>query len=291
MIKFVLRTLVCLIGLLGMVEASLDFDIINNNQSYQPGDFVNIGALIRYTGVSTINLVVEESIQWPISSGTIPVPVFSEVEIAPGEEKLISEAGFYVMETMPEGEYAYAVRMMEGSIEYRGRETFMISGTLSEFGDMRLKACYNPACRESDLAFDIKEIQKIYLKVEKGEDAELFGTVFLPGGGREPLQFLGGVAEIRPSGVGKYTAQLTASKQGYLPRTIESTWDIIEFISPIDGNDCTLDGLCNNGENVKNCPQDCRHRFNYFLILIPALMIVLIIIIVARKRSGHLRSP
>lgn len=63
---------------------------------------------------------------------------------------------------------------------------------------------------------------------------------------------------IKTSQIGTYTIDVTASKEGYKTLTKKEQFAVIEkqaeilFVSK-----CNSDGICDNEENSKNCPQDC----------------------------------
>tara|TARA_Y100000310_G_scaffold344863_1_gene460091 strand:- start:617 stop:1714 length:1098 start_codon:yes stop_codon:yes gene_type:complete len=63
---------------------------------------------------------------------------------------------------------------------------------------------------------------------------------------------------IKAEQIGTYILEVKASKQGYKTNIKKTQFGVIEKESKIESvSICNSNGMCNNGENSQNCPQDC----------------------------------
>ncbi|MAG20411.1 hypothetical protein CL618_03190 [archaeon] len=105
---------------------------------------------------------------------------------------------------------------------------------------------------------------------------------------------------IKADQIGTYSLEVTASKQGYKTQTVKEQFAVIEKPAKIRSiSVCNVDEICSEGENVKNCPQDCKAKREKVRLtkgpVLYSLLITIILIIILflgfyfkRKREYNL---
>lgn len=120
-----------------------------------------------------------------------------------------------------------------------------------------------------DYASEIKEMEiSAYLTYPNQEQKE----ISLP-------------AEIKAEQTGNYELGITVSKRGYKTISQKDMFGVIEKKAEIQSIVvCNMDGVCDNNENVQNCPQDCAFaetkavNAKTIILIIAAIIIIAIII-------------
>ena len=138
----------------------------------------------------------------------------------------------------------------------------------------------------------------------------MFGKLNLPDGSSRDLEFKDNIAKIKLKKLGKYSAEITAKKQGYQDYTFYVEFDVVEKLPQIVdlSGICNLNGVCDDGENYQNCPQDCAYGESStktkeekklskkfiliagFLILFLIVCVVAIILVLRRKHKDSIES-
>ena len=106
--------------------------------------------------------------------------------------------------------------------------------------------------------------------------------------------------EFTPSLVGSYTVKLTATKEGYADKSVETLFGVIEEHPAIKSESiCNSNGSCDGDEDSKNCPQDCqkeeapsKNNNNLYLILgiCGSTIILAVVIYFLNKKNGKPRK-
>lgn len=148
-------------------------------------------------------------------------------------------------------------------------------------------------------SFEIKLSKKISIKNEdiymyyesEVESPDIKATLTYPDKSREQITF---PISIKASQIGTYELEAVASKEGYKTITKKTQFGVIEKeaeIKSVPAPDlsefvkaCNADGICDNEENYKNCPQDCsveeqasKKKINWFI----GISIILIVLAIA----------
>ncbi len=117
-----------------------------------------------------------------------------------------------------------------------------------------LLTCKDQACTEKAKVFILSDT--IYLDYESEvPGVSITGLLTRPDASTRELTL---PATEPASQVRKYKLEVEASKEGYKTMKVESMFGVIEKRVKIpSGVVCVVNGVCGEGETLKNCPQDC----------------------------------
>lgn len=306
-IKVIFLGIIIFIGLVffaSEINAKLDVEI--NGNTFKPGDEVQLKIRIKndYPEVKTFLII-----DYISSEDYAEMAQVREIVLSPKESRVI-ERNFIVSKNLPSGPYKYLVSVsLDDEVIDNKTISFTITGTLKRFKNIYYKTCLDPNCTKPKITFELSN-SPIYLKVFETEGAILTGALTLPDSSTSSLKFSDGLAKIKLKQTGKYSAEITAKKQGYQDYTFYVEFDVVEKLPQIVdlSGICNLNGVCDNGENYQNCPQDCAYgesstktkeekKLNKRLILIAGLLtlflivcVVVIILVLRRKHKDSIES-
>ena len=147
----------------------------------------------------------------------------------------------------------------------------------------------------------------VSIVVDQAADRGLIKEIFEGDGFERLVEFNEGVGEIKLEKVGEYMTKFEVRKEGYLPYDGSFSFDVVGekkehiYLNQI----CDLDGVCEEGEDARNCPQDCIYgeetieagksgisfKFIVLLGLLVAILAVGVLIFISyRKRNRGLNK-
>lgn len=206
----------------GIASALLELNVLE--ESYGPGDYVDLGMLLKNDYGENKTLEIEEVIY---HERFAPSPAITEEFMEAGEAAALSNIGFTVQNTSYSGEYVYSVTLYENSTTLESANaSFRIEGTLEEFEELEVKTCIDYLCELPSAA--LKLFNTAYIKAFETEGSELTGTLTFPDYSSAQLIFTNDATSIIPTQTGTYSARITASKEGYQDQTIELEFYVVE---------------------------------------------------------------
>jgi len=255
LVGFVLFSFILFFG-----GASATLQVWSYDGVFGPGDIVLLWIFVENDSDEIKKFVLTEYI---LSDVYVETGTSTIIELLPGELRDINRE-FEVSENLPSGEYTYNVSLyFDDEIIDANSTSFEIAGTLERFEDISVISCGGIACDEHIRLFELGS--PVFVKAFDFEGADLSGELTLPDFSTVPLVFAGGTTVLPALVIGEYSAEITASKAGYLDDVSYVDFEVIEeFPEVVDLTDlCNLDGVCNNGESYQDCPQDCPFGLSF----------------------------
>lgn len=133
--------------------------------------------------------------------------------------------------------------------------------------EFQLKTCQDQECSKPSKTFVLNE--NIYFDYQASvEKPTIKAILTLPD---KTTREIGLPSLIKAEQVGTYEIEVTASKKGYKTITKKEQFAVLEEepeVPPTAGK-CNANGICDNEENLQNCPQDCvkKNLTPYFIAL------------------------
>ncbi len=155
-------------------------------------------------------------------------------------------------------------------------------------------SCKDQSCTEKSKVFLKNE--NIYLDYDSEVDNPLItATLTYPD---ETTQTLTLPTSIKTEQIGTHTLGVTASKEGYKTMSVKEQFAIIEQEADIlilSVSVCNPNGICEDGENEQNCPQDCAEPevqdvdylsyIAYIILIITGILMIVFVINYLRKND------
>jgi len=255
--------IVCLILLLNFnwVWAMPIIEISSEKDSYTIGDEVTLFLDIFNPSESEETYFLTESIYCVGESS--PFPTIFSVSVPGRSTMSLINTPLRVTETTPPCTFVYELGLIESGVSV-ALESFEIEviGTLRTFDYFDVRSCKDEICSKISRVFELLD-SRIYLKSFKTEGVDLIGTLTLPDTSTQTLTFTNNIAEIPITQTGTYSAEITASKEGYQDYTSYIEFKVVDEISEVIDltHICNPpDGDCRQDETYQNCPQDCDQK-------------------------------
>jgi len=250
----VIIVILILIFTISSVYAELFLEV--NQNAFTPGETISVRGYVKNNGSSQEVFDVSEHF---FSDKFAESPLFHNVTLEVNEMYFIRQ-DITVPKTLPSGKYHYAVTSVaeDGSISEQKRVDFTISGTLKTFDNLSLQTFSNSACTIPKSVF-LRSAGRIYLKAFDTENAYLTGKVTLPKASTVKIYFSNNIAQIAITQLGNYAIDIIASRAGYQDYAKNLEFEVVNSLHIYENrtNLCNVNGICDQGENIQNCPQDC----------------------------------
>ncbi len=248
---------IIIVNLFALSSASAELTIeVTMDKSFGMGDYISFEYSIVSDQTQTIHYMPHiKCPQAPIPLLEIKTLEFKENEPSADTYNYLTvddyiepqtcTAGVYIMSSGMEGEEEPEV-IQEKEVEFiidvpPGFEFYPVT-------------CKDQACTDKAKVFILNET--MYLNYES-EVPEVSVTGLLTRPDASTREFTLPATESA-SHIGTYKLDAEASKEGYKTMKVESMFGVIEKRVEIpSGVVCVANGVCDEGETLKNCPQDC----------------------------------
>jgi hypothetical protein len=246
--KALLLSLVLLAGAINAVS----FSVYSESPGYEKGSVLRVFADIENDGEEAFSGTILSSLTGNGGKSDAVVP--HEVILDPGERVTVAIYEFSVTDDYPPGEYEVSATLYSrGAPAGYGEDTFIISGTAMDM-DAWLLSCTDSGCANESSMFLLGETAYVGAGSTVG-GVSCTATVISPSGKASNVAL---PAQLLLDEEGTYLVNSVCTKEGYNPRTPSlmlgamEEWPQVKLIQT-----CNEDGICDDGENISNCPQDC----------------------------------
>lgn len=179
------------------------------------------------------------------------------------------------------------IEEIEGTDPYandtNGNATNITIGSTSF--SINVKVCKSLPCTKDDDVFYKDE--NIYVDYSVTlENVTVKANLKDPDGNIEEIDLS---KPLKASRLGIYELELRGSKEGYTPVTRKKIFGVVNQPVQIMNPACNLDGICDRGENTRNCPEDCPGidivedviKDPFWLTVIIVVLVIAILIVIA----------
>lgn len=219
------------------------------------------------------------SVLWP--DGVIQ-PIYDIDSIIKNSSGNKAEVAFDIYNTMPEGEYAVKIELLENEkVKESAGALFEIKGTKKIIA-AEIKFCQDKTCVNPKKVF-IRD-ETVYFKLDSSPDnLEIAATIKTPSGEIKKITFENNLASysLKDAEEGSYSLWITFSQEGYQGMKIEKNFAVLDSPAEIKSTSmCNGNGKCESKENAQNCPQDClpkttkKDNKHYIIFAIAVLLVV-----------------
>lgn len=264
-----------------------------NQDVYFPGDNILIYADVHNINPQPTYVVLENSLS--NEKGTYPTAYFhSEFQLNANEDRKVLLYDISVDENFISDEYIVnSVLLFDGEELTSESMVFTVEDTKEEM-EISIETCKDRSCSEESKVF--VQDENVYLFYSSDADnPSVTATLTHPDGTTRTLNL---PESVRAEQIGTYVLDVTASKQGYKTASVKEQFGVIEKEAEIRSESaCNGNGVCDQGENWQNCPQDCERPegvigVDYFsLLLYVAAAIVLIVLLILIVRHFRKEEP
>lgn len=266
-------------------EDTPKLSLSTSKETFTPGEQVVVTATILNTqhGELPTTVRIASLLYDSARTGETEYLVEEQLELVAGDESVVLHA-FTVPEDMKAGQYTVSADATFGQFELYDSLTFTITGT-KEYVEMDIHICEDAACDERTKVFILGD--PIYVSAETDpEDAAVEFTV-------NGKAYASKQTKLDQLPAGTHELTLTASREGYLPRTITDYVGILESEPEIlDSSRCDGDTICDPGETPRNCPTDCAaaeeedNTLFYIGVAAASLSFLIAFLVLRRKKPA-----
>jgi len=274
--KFVLLVFVVFILLTLPIKALQVAPLAELNDTFYPGDFVDLGIVLINNESRQINLTVEQYILYPELA---PMPMYEEITIPPHNDTMITDMSFDVYNESTSGRYVHFVRIYEVDeiIAEKIRMFFVESGAQDKLSGIMVTVCADSECDDMRPVFVLGETA--YIMAEADQNPDISGYVEFPDGNFASLQFADDIATFKAGSAGDYAIRLMLVRDGFDVEEIERNITFVKEAAKPTYYFCneTEDGVC------EGCPDgedpDCMKIMEANNFYITAAIMAAVIII------------
>jgi len=246
------------------------------NETFYPGDFVDLGIVMINNESRQINLTVEQYILYP---GLAPMPFFEEITIPPQNDTMITDMSFDIFNESTSGQYAHVVRIYKEDkiIAEKIRMFFVESGAQDKLSGIMVTVCADSECDDMRPVFVLGETA--YIMAEADQNPDISGYVEFPDGNFASLQFADDIATFNAGSAGDYAIRLMLVRDGFDVEEIERNITFVKEAAKSTYYFCneTKDGVC------ETCPvgedPDCMKIAEMNDFYLPIAIIAAVIVI------------
>ena len=232
-------------------------DISLNGQTFKPGEEVH--ANVYFTNPTNQQLSGHIICNFvSLNPGLPPMPFMEEFTLDPHEKSRPFTFKMSIGVWMPEGLYKADVEVWdeEETLITKSYEEFKVIGTLKSI-DASLNTCKDKDCSQRKSVFIIGET--VYFKLDGSVlDYDVYAVLTTPDNEAVYPVFDDRVASFEADKIGSFSLAIDLSKEGYQNHRIESSFSVLEAPAEIESvSVCDGNGICENKETPRTCPQDC----------------------------------
>ncbi|MBU4245426.1 MAG: hypothetical protein ABIF85_04755 [Nanoarchaeota archaeon] len=254
--RLMILCLLILLALPAYANAQM-IDIALNQQEFKPDDEVR--AMIVLFNPTNQQLKGDLIVTFASFNPDLPPAPFREVfDLAPGAKSNAFSFAMIIGDTMPDGLYRVDVELRDEkeNIITQNYKEFKVMGTKKTIrADANI--CADEKCSERKVVFIAGET--IYLKIDTlVQDIAIDATIKTPKGTVERVAFANNLASFKADEQGMHSVSYLISKKEYENLSITNEFSVLDAPANIMSvSDCNGNGICENNENIKTCPQDC----------------------------------
>lgn len=255
--RFFIAFVSFLLALPSVTVNAQSIDISLNGQTFMPGDEVQ--ANVFFTNPTNQQLSGHIICNFAsLSQELPPMPFKEEFDLGPNEKSRVFTFRMDIGVWMPEGLYKAEIEVMDDKETpiTKSFEEFRVLGTLKNI-DAALEICNDKDCSQRKVVFVKGET--VYLKLDGSVlDYGIYAVLTSPDNEAVYPVFENHVASFKADEVGSFLMAIDLSKEGYQNQRIENSFAVIDAPADIETvSECDGNGVCENKENHKTCPQDC----------------------------------
>lgn len=232
-------------------------DISLNQQEFKPGNEVK--ALVVLSNPTNQQLKGYLIVNFASFNQDLPPAPFREsFDLAPGAKSKAFPFAMIIGDTMPDGLYRVDAELRDEkeTLITQSYKEFKVTGTKKTIrADANI--CADEMCSERKAVFIAGET--IYLKIDTLiQDIVIDATIKTPKGTVKKVAFADNLASIKADEEGIYSAEYVISKKEYENLSITNEFTVLGAPADIkSASECDGNGICENNENTRTCPQDC----------------------------------
>jgi hypothetical protein len=250
--RLLIATLIFLLTITTAQASDLDADIELNQLTLRPGDKF-IATIFLKNNLDTAQNITILAIFKNRQETEIHLPPERIESVDSKKEKSVQIFNIDIEDSFSEGIYDIETVIISDKDTIRFERQVEVSGTLKDM-EIEIHTCKDRGCKERSKIFIQSE--NIYLSYKsQPENVILEASLEYPDKSLEKIQL---PISIRPSQIGTYTLEISASRNGYQDLVKSTNFAVIDAIPEIKSiSICEIDGICQGKETNQNCPQDC----------------------------------